>query len=102
MGPSLRQMGISAIAGLHIRITAGNRGIIFPLQPHDDSGNRSTTSPKESSALVLICCFLVPYTFFSYHGCAVHNTKPAEHYKVTSFQAVVFMLLFILFSVKMS
>ena len=90
MGPSSRQMGISAIAGRHIRVTAGNRGIIVSLYPHDDSGNISSTSPKESSVLVSICRVLMPYTFFSYHICAVDNTKPAEQYRVTGFSAVVF------------
>lgn len=78
-------MGISAIAGRHIRITAGNRGIIVCRRYHDDSGNISLTSPKESSVLVLICLVLVPYTFFSYHICAVHNTRPSVDFHATAY-----------------
>jgi hypothetical protein len=49
-------MGISATAGLHIRVTAGNRGITVSRRSHDDSGNISSTSPKESSFML----FFIP------------------------------------------
>jgi hypothetical protein len=58
-------MGISSIAGRHIHVTVGNRGITVSLQGHDDSGNISSTSPKESSVLVPICRVSVSYTFSS-------------------------------------
>jgi hypothetical protein len=53
-------MGISATSGPHIRVTVGNRGIAVSLQSHDDSGNISSTSLKESSVLVSICRVLMP------------------------------------------
>ena len=83
--PSFRQMGISANAGRHIRVTVGNRGIIVSLYSHDDSDNISSTLPKESSVLVLICRVLVPYTFFSHHSCAVHNIRPSVFFYATAY-----------------